>query len=434
MVLFPLALAGATSSQTPTQAPVQQHLEAPAPALAQTSSDHAQAPVPARPAAPEQPTQTCNPSKATVACVYKEGDQCTDKELTVQLRDTIVVQVKDLESLLAEAKCTGKADKPEDIVLFLEDRPLTDIVASPPTDPSQNLLEFPLRRTEATRDVWTYLLGRPSLTREMKVSIGLRNKYAIPSEKRVTLAVIPIGWFVAWSLLLIIFLIGFWLLAKKTDLLRDPVPAPGGAARRPYSLARTQASWWFFLVLASYMFIGMITGDFSTSITGTVLILMGISAGTAVSSAFVDASKVNPETTRRQVDLEQSLRTQLNQLESDIKVAKEARDTNPQDTAAQQTWKAKTAEYDDRLSQLHKLDNESEQFLQDMLSDANGVNFHRFQMLAWTIVLGIIFVSSVYRDMAMPDFNSTLLSLMGISAGTYIGLKIPEDTVPKTQG
>jgi hypothetical protein len=31
----------------------------------------------------------------------------------------------------------------------------------------------------------------------------------------------------------------------------------------------------------------------------------------------------------------------------------------------------------------------------------------------------------------MPEFSGTLLGLMGISAGTYFGLKIPEDTVPK---
>ena len=53
-------------------------------------------------------------------------------------------------------------------------------------------------------------------------------------------------------------------------------------------------------------------------------------------------------------------------------------------------------------------------------------------MLAWTVVLGIIFAGNVYRDLAMPDFSTTLLALMGISAGTYLGLKIPEDTVPKT--
>jgi len=43
-----------------------------------------------------------------------------------------------------------------------------------------------------------------------------------------------------------------------------------------------------------------------------------------------------------------------------------------------------------------------------------------------TIVLGIIFVSSVYNNLSMPEFSTTLLGLMGISSGTYIGFKFPE--------
>ena len=73
---------------------------------------------------------------------------------------------------------------------------------------------------------------------------------------------------------------GFLALAMKSDLLRDSGPAATGTARKPYSLSRTQAAWWFFLIIASYVFIGIITGDFSTTITGTVLVLLGISAGT----------------------------------------------------------------------------------------------------------------------------------------------------------
>jgi hypothetical protein len=66
----------------------------------------------------------------------------------------------------------------------------------------------------------------------------------------------------------------------------------------------------------------------------------------------------------------------------------------------------------------------------DILSDANGVSFHRFQVAAWTLVLGIIFVIQVYKVLAMPNFDGSLLALLGISAGTYLGLKIPEPTSP----
>ena len=68
----------------------------------------------------------------------------------------------------------------------------------------------------------------------------------------------------------------------------------------------------------------------------------------------------------------------------------------------------------------------SEGFFKDILSDDSGISFHRFQVAGWTVVLGIIFIASVYRVLAMPDFPTELLALMGISSGTYIGFKFPE--------
>jgi hypothetical protein len=35
------------------------------------------------------------------------------------------------------------------------------------------------------------------------------------------------------------------------------------------------------------------------------------------------------------------------------------------------------------------------------------------------------------RDVAMPVFDATLLGLLGVSSGTYLGMKIPEATAPK---
>ena len=45
------------------------------------------------------------------------------------------------------------------------------------------------------------------------------------------------------------------------------------------------------------------------------------------------------------------------------------------------------------------------------------------QIAVGTVVLGIIFACSVYQDLTMPQFDATLLGLMGISNGTYIGFK-----------
>lgn len=68
----------------------------------------------------------------------------------------------------------------------------------------------------------------------------------------------------------------------------------------------------------------------------------------------------------------------------------------------------------------------TEGLIADLLTDKTGVSFHRFQMLCWTLILGAIFIFSVVADLAMPTFNTTLLALMGISAGTYLGFKFPE--------
>jgi hypothetical protein len=383
--------------------------------------------------------QTCADAAAQVKNVYREElqdvkvpgkptTQVVRKYRSAKLRDILTVEVGNIQSLIQEAECRGK-----DIVLYLDDRPLTDVVAFPPSNPKQNLLRFPLQRTEASRDVWTYILGRPGFDpRPTKVSVGVQDRFAIPvasaRTSTIDLQVIPTGWFLFWLALFLIFLVGFWYLARRTDVIRDSVPLPGEGARRPYSLARTQASWWFFLVLAAYMLIGMITGDFSTSITPTVLILMGISAGTVVGSAFVDASKTTPQRASQQAATRQALTAEVAQLQGSAQAATAAVQQNPADPNAAAALASVQAALADKESQLRKLRNESEHFLQDILSDANGVSFHRFQMLAWTIVLGIIFVGQVYKALAMPEFNTTLLSLMGISAGTYLGLKIPEET------
>jgi hypothetical protein len=62
----------------------------------------------------------------------------------------------------------------------------------------------------------------------------------------------------------------------------------------------------------------------------------------------------------------------------------------------------------------------------DLLAENNLISFHRFQIFVWTLILGIMFVANVYNELAMPEFSATLLALLGISAGTYVGFKLPE--------
>ncbi|PYS45811.1 MAG: hypothetical protein DMF68_21110 [Acidobacteria bacterium] len=379
--------------------------------------------------------------EARVTNVYKDTNPQPSGSPTqapyirdVELGDIIVVEGANFKTLLDQAACERK-----NVVLYLDGRPLKNVTAYPPTDPSQNILKFTLKRTEDSRDVWTYLLGKPSWDgRPVWVSIGIEDKYAVlalndnKDNSTVHLNVIPHGWFIFWVILFVLLVFGFFALALKSNLLRDSVSSPGGGARRPFSLARTQAAWWFFLVLASYLFIGIITGDFSTTITGTVLGLLGISAGSAVSSAMVDANNSTPEASATQAAATAAVNARLNQLDTDIATAQAAVTANPNDAAAAQNLAALTKEKEERSSQLKKLNNQSENFFIDILSDANGVNFHRFQMAAWTLVLGILFGFQVWQVLAMPEFNGSLLAELGISAGTFVGLKTQEPTTPGT--
>jgi hypothetical protein len=68
-------------------------------------------------------------------------------------------------------------------------------------------------------------------------------------------------------------------------------------------------------------------------------------------------------------------------------------------------------------------------FLADVLSDASGISIQRFQVFIWTLILGLIFCVSVYKTLQMPEFSPTLLALMGISSGTYLAFKFPEQKV-----
>lgn len=350
----------------------------------------------------------------------------------VKLRDVVAVRVENLQTLADELACAERDGQTRSVVLYLDDRPLPDLKAYPPTDPKAGVLLFTLRRTEASRDVWTHLLGKPGLSaRPTKASIGIDDRFAIPSTAYLDLHVLPRFWLTFWGLLFGLLILIFFSLAKQSGLLRDTAASPTGDKRTPYSLARVQAACWFFVVLAAYLFIGLITGDFSTSITGTVLVLLGLSGVTTVAAAAVDASKdTTAEETRARAAL-QTLDTEIAKLENDHATAQAAITATPPDPTKLDDLSRIETELEVKRSQLRKVKNESERFDKDILSDANGISFHRFQMATWTLVLGLVFCVQVYRDLAMPEFSQTLLALMGISAGTFVSLKVTEPVVPK---
>jgi hypothetical protein len=237
-----------------------------------------------------------------------------------------------------------------------------------------------------------------------------------------------------WGVVFIMMLAIFWSLAQYTNILRDPAPAIEGESG-PFSLSRTQGALWFFIIVAAYLFIGIVTGDFSDSINSTALILLGLGAGTVVGSTVIDAQKDTRQNQADTVNAIRRVRQQMNETVTQLGLAKRSlRDASPESAgyAALKDREADfQAQYEELKSQMRKLRGISENFLTDILSDANGVSFHRYQIAMWTVVLVVIFGFEVWQNLAMPVFNSTLMGLLGLSAATYLGLKIPEAVIPQ---
>lgn len=334
----------------------------------------------------------------------------------IRLRDEVVIEVRNLDNLLRRFECKAMSGPKKSIVLYLDERPLMEVVAHPPVDPSHQVMIFPLKRTEKCREVWTHLLGKPSFGgRKVAVSLGIEDEYAIPSATYLDLEVVPRSLATGLIVLFLVLLSGFLWLSLTTGFLRSPTSPVCTSKDKPWSLARVQAAWWFFIILMSYVFIGVITGDFSTTITGTTLVLLTIAAGTTLTSSVIDNSK----NTLDQQEREQAAKKHV---EQEIAKLKKTHATKNHKTA-----EALVA----RNSQLSKLKGENEHFLVDILSDADGVCFHRFQNVVWSFFLGGVFVCAVYRELAMPQFSEALLGLMGLSAGTFVAMKNTESDTPK---
>jgi hypothetical protein len=200
-------------------------------------------------------------------------------------------------------------------------------------------------------------------------------------------------------------------------------------------------AFWFFLIFTAYLCLWLILGDLNT-ITESLLGLMGISAATAIGGAVIDSSKLDAKASQLQtLSAEKAaLETRLAEVKSQLATIDQRIGSQQPETAAGDITNraALGNESLQKEIRINQLDQEiaalsgsmnqtaSVNFLTDILSEGNTHSFHRFQIFAWTIVLGIIFVASVYNNLAMPQFSPTLLGLMGISAGTYLGFKFPE--------
>ena len=350
-----------------------------------------------------------------------------------ELFNKITVKVENL------AEMVEQVDK-DKIILYLDGYPLREMLQS--QDIFSNELEFDLTFNESSKESWNSLLGSPDLlppkSRKVSVTVGIAGQAPIDTDIKADnaydlIVVKKVSFWIFMGIIVVVIGLFVWLI-KSSDIIRDSGPQPGGlnAKNKPnqktYSLGRAQMAFWFFLVISSYVFIWMATGAYRT-LAASVLALIGISAGTALGATIIDSSKRSD--TNSQLD---TLNRETSTLETDINYL----DSMTKAIPAPQNLTVLNKEMTEKKAQLARLTGKikdlvkaaktlpSEGFFKDILSDDSGISFHRFQVAGWTVVLGIIFIASVYRVLAMPDFPTELLALMGISSGTYIGFKFPE--------
>jgi hypothetical protein len=381
-----------------------------------------------------------------------------------QLRDDIWIDVANLhraiETLAAERRIVPTAAGVADLVPIVDGHALAGIhptnpASAPDPEPLEDgqpvhHLKFHLERNDANRLAWSRLLNDPfPFSRRVEVTLGFENGAALDTwvnkdgaepDGQAFLTVVPAWKASVGGLLIGSALLVFLFLAGRTDIVRDTTAPLRPDGRFPYSLAKAQMAFWFFIVISAYFVLWMITGDKDT-ITSSVVILIGISAGTALGSALVDANKNHGAEVekfvanglpadRQEREAELARRQKVEEANLSALGAGRPGLVDPAEIAAHERARAAI------LDRLHVLKRQREFFalspakraLYDLLGDNYLISFHRFQIFLWTLVLGVIFVSNVLHDLAMPEFSPTLLAIMGISGGTYLGFKLPEQS------
>ncbi|HET6225199.1 MAG TPA: hypothetical protein VFF27_02905 [Bacteroidia bacterium] len=227
---------------------------------------------------------------------------------------------------------------------------------------------FKLQRTKDDEDLLSnyYRISSPYQI----VDIGVGTEYGMISDtKPFTLRLYNPNALIAGAVLIVVLLLLFLYLNYRWPLIRDESLID--QKFRPYSLARTQLAWWSLITLCSFIFLVCITGEFTT-VSGSSVILLGISAATTAAGKIIDNTDKNIQHIRHQNHLTKG-------------------------------------------------------FFVDLLSDENGVSIHRFQSVAFHLAIGIYFLWEVIYHLKMPEIDPSLLTLMGVSSGAYTILKAGEN-------
>jgi hypothetical protein len=182
--------------------------------------------------------------------------------------------------------------------------------------------------------------------------------------------------------------LGSSTVAKANDPLERISP--------PLSLSRTVTLWWFSIVTGSLIYALCLTRTIEV-LNDTLIALLGIPVFVAVGATLVDRSTPNDSTL-------------------DTSLANAIVNAGPgNDASVQQSYRAAVA------AGLISKDIRS-----DLLAEQPDGTYdpHRIQLLLFSLLFGFIYVSKLNPLVALPYFPAPVLTLLGISSGTYLGFKV----------
>lgn len=231
---------------------------------------------------------------------------------------------------------------------------------------------------------------------------------------------------VAWGVFALILVILF-ALSIRTDIISDTSGVRRADGIRPYSLSRAQMAFWFLVIIWASLFLWIATGSWHI-LNDTCLWLIGIGSATALGSALIAA---NPKTAGTDdYPLVRQRGKKLEKFKTELDQEIQKANTPVAGETQQQT--------DARVKRLGALQKQKEdlqrmpqtgptRLLHDWLTDGDSYSFHRYQMLAWTLVLGVFFIIRVTSRWDLPTFDGITLALLGITSGTYLGFKLQQN-------
>jgi hypothetical protein len=258
---------------------------------------------------------------------------------------------------------TAQGNSPWNLILFLNDRPFKGLHPVA-VDPQNSDLTFKLERTSNTASTWDDLLTRGKDWKWRGVSQDVRPSIGLEGGLACDTQARFDLILLSWFWFVVSILFAMGTLVALVVLSRKTALLRESTTG-PFSLSRTQMAIWTWAILNGYFFLFVMTWNPAIDIPVSMLGLLGISATTYVAAVMVDQTSDAP------------------------------------DLKSKGFWKD--------------------------ITGGRAVSLHRIQMMAWNAVLVFVFVVQVVTKMTIPDFNTTLLGLLGLSAGTYVGFKFPEN-------